>query len=102
MKKKKVTYNELMERLDFTFGKLMELERGINYLHTLVVSYISCNKHEEKLKTFLKKETKKDGQTKSDNTKGDRKDQSGDTNPEPKSKQTREEHVARPSKDFSI
>ena len=53
-KRKKVTYNELMERNDFLLSRLMETERAINYTHTLIISYIDCNKDQEKLKNYLK------------------------------------------------
>jgi hypothetical protein len=87
-KPKKVTYKELMERNDFLLGKLMELERGINYTHSLILSYIECNKDEENLKKYLE-EVNKDGQSDGSNTEGDREDKSGDTPAKSKSKKTR-------------
>ena len=42
-KQKKVTYKELMERNDFLLSRLLEVERAVNYTHSLIVSYIDCN-----------------------------------------------------------
>lgn len=84
-KSKKVTYKELMERNDFLLTRLMEVERATNYMHTLIISYIACNKHEDKLKKYLE-ENSKNGQENGSDSEGDRKDKSGDTNSESKSK----------------
>ena len=42
---------------------LHEVERAINYIHTLTISYISSNKHNDKFKKYLEKESKKNEQT---------------------------------------
>ena len=84
-KTKKVTYKELMERNDFLLSRLLEVERAVNYMHTLVISYIACNKHEEKLKQYLE-ENNKNEQANGSDTKGNRKDKSGDTDSNSKSK----------------
>ena len=49
-KKKKITYNELMERNDFLLSRLMEIERAVNYTHSLIIAYIDCNEDQDKLK----------------------------------------------------
>ena len=83
-KAKKVTYKELMERNDFLLSRLMEVERAVNYTHTLIIAYIDANKHHDKLKQFLE-EQNKNGKTDGSDTKGDRKDKSGDTDSKSKS-----------------
>ena len=84
-KQKKVTYKELMERNDFLLSRLLEVERAVNYTHSLIVSYIDCNSDSEKLVKFLKEQGDKNGQAKPGDSKGDRKNQSGDTNIKPES-----------------
>ena len=76
-KRKKVTYSELMQRNDYLLSRLMEVERAVNYTHTLTLNYIASNKHEKKLKKYLEKETK-DGQANGSSSKADRVDKSGD------------------------
>lgn len=83
-KPKKVTYKELMERCDMLLGKVMEIERAVNYTHTLILTYIDCNEDQDKLKQFLE-EANKDGQSDGSNTKGNRKDKSGNTDTKSKS-----------------
>ena len=97
-KQKKVTYKELMKRNDFLLSRLMELERGVNYTHTLILSYIDCNDHKDKLKNFLE-EMGKNGQTNKSDSKGNRKDKSGDSNSESKSKETGKKLKIRTNKD---
>ena len=87
-KPKKVTYKELMERNDFLLGKCMEIERTVNYTHTLLLAYIDCNEDQDKLKQFLE-EVNEDGQSNGSDIKGDREDKSGDTPTKSKSKKTR-------------
>ena len=96
-KAKKVTYKELMERNDFLLRRLLEVERATNYIHSLIISYIECNKHQEKLKKFLKEETN-DKQTDGSNTKGNREDKSGDTDTKSKSSETGKKLKIRASK----
>ena len=86
MKKKKLTYNELNERLDFVFNRLMEVERAVNYIHTLTVSYISSNNHQDKFKKYLEKESKKNEQANGSDSKGNRENKSGNSNADSKSK----------------
>ena len=77
-KRKKVTYSELMERNDFLLSRLMEMERAVNYTHTLIISYIDCNKDQDKLKEYLKKESD-NGQANGSSSEADRVDKSGDS-----------------------
>ena len=42
-KSKKVTYKELMERNDFLLSRLMQVEKAVNYTHTLIIAYIDSN-----------------------------------------------------------
>tara|TARA_R100000808_G_C2147763_1_gene155798 strand:+ start:188 stop:493 length:306 start_codon:yes stop_codon:yes gene_type:complete len=76
-KPKKITYKELASRIDFMIEKLIQLERGLDYVHSLAISYIECNDHQEKLKEFLKKESK-DEQADGSSPETDRGDKSGD------------------------
>ena len=85
-KQKKVTYKELMERNDFLLSRLLEIERAVNYTHTLIIAYIDSNNHQDKLKNYLEKENNKNEQTDRSDTEGNRKDKSGDTNSKSKSK----------------
>jgi hypothetical protein len=84
-KAKKVTYKELMERNDFLLSRLLEVERAVNYTHTLTLAYIDCNDDKEKLRKFLEEVDKNEQADRSD-TKGDRKDKSGDKDVKSKSK----------------
>ena len=86
MKKKKLTYNELAERLDLMFTRMLEIERAINYTHSLVVAYVDSNNHSEKFVEFLKKEKEKNEQANRSNSKGDREDKSGNYAPDSESK----------------
>tara|TARA_R100000664_G_C2752148_1_gene139434 strand:- start:1200 stop:1526 length:327 start_codon:yes stop_codon:yes gene_type:complete len=86
-KRKKVTYNELMERNDFLLSRLMEMERAVNYTHTLVISYIDCNGDQEKLKNHLKEI--EDGQANGSSSKTNRADKSGDNKTVSKSSSSR-------------
>ena len=86
MKKKKLTYNELAERLDLMFTRMLEIERAINYTHSLVIAYVDSNNHSEKFVKFLKEQKEKNEQADRSDTKGDREDKSGDTNSKPESK----------------
>ena len=76
-KAKKVTYKELMSRIDFIMEKMIQFEKGLDYVHSLVISYIECNDHQTKLRDFLKKETENE-QTDRSSNKTDRSNQSGD------------------------
>tara|TARA_R110000824_G_scaffold265721_2_gene454616 strand:+ start:450 stop:671 length:222 start_codon:yes stop_codon:yes gene_type:complete len=53
---KKVTYKELNSRMDIAFTKLLEMHKNMDYLHTVVLKYISFNGHEAKFLEFVKKE----------------------------------------------
>ena len=75
-KRKKVTYSELMQRNDYLLSRLMEVERAVNYTHTLTLNYIASNKHEKKLKKYLEKEAK-NGQTNGSSSETNRTDKSG-------------------------
>ncbi len=86
MKKKKLTYNELAERLDLMFTRMLEIERAINYTHSLVVAYVDSNNHSEKFVEFLKKEKEKNEQANRSNSKGDRENKSGNHAPDSESK----------------
>ena len=86
MKKKKLTYNELGERLDFVFNRLMEVERAVNYVHSLIVACVDSNDHSKKLIKYLKEQEEKNEQANRSDTKGDRKDKSGDSSSNSKSK----------------
>ena len=99
-KKKKVTYSELMERNDFLLSRLMEVERAVNYTHTLVISYISSNKHEKKLKNYLEKETK-NGQTNGSGSESDRANKSRDNKTISKSSKTGDTNTQAGSKNHS-
>ena len=79
MKKKKLTYNELGERLDFVFEEMVKGHRMIDYLNMLLVNYIKFSENEDKFKKFLEKELNKDGQNGTSSIGSDRKDKSGDT-----------------------
>ena len=85
-KPKKVTYKELIKRNDFLLSRLLEVERAVNYTHTLIIAYIDSNNHQDKLKNYLEKENNKNEQTDRSDTEGNRKDKSGDTNSKSKSK----------------
>ena len=87
-KKKKVTYNDLMQRNDFLLSRLMEVERAINYTHSLTVSYIACNKDEDKFKKYLKKEAE-NGQADGSSSETNRTNQSGNSETIRKSSKSR-------------
>ena len=57
-KSKKITYKELNDRLSVAFTKLVELHRTVDYVHTLILKYISFNKDETKFRNYLEKENK--------------------------------------------
>ena len=76
-KRKKVTYGELMDRNLLLLKKTIDMERAIDYLHMVILSYIECNGDEEKLKKYLKE--KDDEQSNKSDSDGDREDKSGDT-----------------------
>ena len=84
-KSKKVTYKKLMERNDFLLARLMEVERAVNYTHTLIIAYIDSNNHQDKFKNFLEEKNKNE-QTDGSDTEGNREDKSGDSNTKPESK----------------
>ena len=84
MKRKKITYNQIMETCNALYNKLLEVEKAVNYNHTLTLAYIDCNGDQDKLTKFLK-EMNEDGQSDKSNTDGNRKDKSGDTNTNTKS-----------------
>tara|TARA_R100000988_G_C3995112_1_gene165213 strand:+ start:1337 stop:1642 length:306 start_codon:yes stop_codon:yes gene_type:complete len=84
MKRKKITYNQIMETCNALYNKLLEVEKAVNYNHTLTLAYIDCNKDQDKLTKFLK-EMNKDGQSNKSNTNGNREDKSGNTNTDTKS-----------------
>ena len=86
MKKKKLTYNELGERVGFIFNKVMEIERAVNYVHSLIVAYVDSNDHSKKLIKYLKEQEEKNEQANRSDTKGDRKDKSGDSSANSESK----------------
>ena len=69
MKEKKVTYKELMQRLNFLFEKLIHIERTLNFVYTLELKYIEMNGDTEKLTKFLEKEAENDRQA-SENSPG--------------------------------
>ena len=87
-KRKKVTYSELMQRNDYLLSRLMEVERAVNYTHTLTLNYIASNKHEKKLKKYLEKEAK-NGQANGSSSKTNRADKSGDNKTVSKSSSSR-------------
>ena len=87
-KQKKVTYKELMERNDFLLSRLLEVERAVNYTHSLIVAYIDSNEDSEKLVKFLKEQGEKDGQAQRDNSKGNRENKPGDNDSDSKSKES--------------
>ena len=99
-KRKKITYNELMERNDFLLSRLMEVERAVNYTHTLIISYISSNNHEKKFKNYLEKEAKI-GQDNGSSTKADRTNKSGDNKAITKSSKAGNTNTQAGSKDNS-
>ena len=84
-KPKKITYNELMDRNLLLLQKTVEMQRAIDYLHTLLLSYIECNNHQEKLKKYLEEHNKNEQANRSD-TEGNREDKSGDTSSKSESK----------------
>ena len=96
-KSKKVTYKELMERNDFLLSRLMQVEKAVNYTHTLIIAYIDSNSHQEKLKEFLEKENE-NGQSDKSNTNGDRENQPGDIVTDAKSAKTGGKSKARTNK----
>ncbi len=77
-KSKKVTYKELMERNDFLLSRLMQVEKAVDYMHTLLIDYIDCNGDQEKLKQFLEEVTK-DGQSNTSDIDGNRENKPGNT-----------------------
>ena len=85
MKKKKLTYNELSNKIDLFINRMMEIERAINYTHSLVISYIDSNDHSDKFVKFLKEQKEKNEQTDGSNTEGNREDKSGNSTPDTKS-----------------
>jgi len=88
MKRKKITYNQIMETCNALYNKLLEVEKAVNYNHTLTLAYIDCNGDQDKLTKFLK-EMNEDGQSDKSNIDGNRKDKSGDTNTNSKSTKVR-------------
>ena len=68
MKEKKVTYKELMQRLNFLFEKLIHIERTLNFAYTLQLKYIEMNGDTEKLTKFLEKETENERQASEDSS----------------------------------
>ena len=97
MKKKKLTYNELAERLDLLFTRILEIERAINYTHSLVIAYVDSNDHSEKFVKFLKEQKEKNEQANGSNIKGNRENKPGDTNTKPESTKTGGESIQRTS-----
>ena len=53
---KKVTYNELSDRITIAFQKLMEIHSNMDYIHTLVLKYIKFNDNEKDFLKFVEKE----------------------------------------------
>jgi hypothetical protein len=88
MKRKKITYNQIMETCNALYNKLLEVEKAVNYNHTLTLAYIDCNGDQDKLTKFLK-EMNEDGQSDESNISGNREDKSGDTNTNTKSTKVR-------------
>jgi hypothetical protein len=54
MKRKKITYNQIMETCNALYNKLLQVEKAVNYNHTLTLAYIDCNGDQDKLTKFLK------------------------------------------------
>ena len=88
-KQPKVTYKELMGRLEFMFGKLIELTKTINYSHTVLLEYIKFKEDTAGLTKYLKKEfelnKEKENDKNGSNPGGDREDKSGTINSNTKS-----------------
>ena len=83
-KRKKVTYKELTNDLGIVIQRMAQIEKGLDYMHSLLISYIECNKDQDKLKKFLEKE--KNEQANRSNSKGDREDKTGNYAPDSESK----------------
>ena len=79
MKEKKVTYKELMQRLNFLFEKLIHIERTLNFVYTLELRYIEMNGDTEKLTKFLEKETENDRQASENSSGASGQTESGDS-----------------------
>ena len=71
---------------DLLFTRMLEIERAINYTHSLIVAYVDSNDHSKKLVKFLKEQEEKNEQANRSDTKGDRKDKSGDSSANSESK----------------
>ena len=52
-KRKKVTYKELTNDLGIVIQRMAQIEKGLDYMHSLLISYIECNKDQDKLNKFL-------------------------------------------------
>ena len=96
-KPKKITYNELMDRNLLLLQKTVEMQRAIDYLHTLLLSYIECNNHQEKLKKYLE-ENNKNEQTNGSDPNGNREDKPGDTPIDTESTEARDKSKTRTNK----
>lgn len=72
-KAKKITYKEIMERLNFVMGRVMQIEKTLDYDHTLLLRYIECKGDVDNLKEFLKEQERKENeQTDRSSPKADR------------------------------
>ena len=97
-KRKKVTYKELTNDLGIVIQRMAQIEKGLDYMHSLLISYIECNKDQDKLKKFLEKEIK-DGQTDGSSSEANRSNKSGDKKTDGKSGKPRESTTEKGNKD---
>ena len=97
-KRKKVTYKELTNDLGIVIQRMAQIEKGLDYMHSLIISYIECNKDQDKLKKFLEKEIE-DGQTSGDSSGAGSSDKSGDKKSNGKSNKSGGSSTKKGSKD---
>ena len=100
-KPKKVTYKELMDKLDFVFYKTAEIQRAVDYTHTLLLEYISFKKDNNALKEHLATIQKemKDEQANRDSSGSDSLNKSGDKKSNGKSDKSGRSSTKKGSKD---
>ena len=77
-KQKKITYNELMERNNFLFEKILQIQKAVDYSHTVLLKYIDFKEDAKGLKKYLEKEIKKNEQANRSSSEADRSNKSGD------------------------
>ena len=56
---KKVTYKELNDRISLAFAKLIEMHKNIDYVHTVILKFITFKDDDKKFLEFVKEEREK-------------------------------------------